>query len=55
VPLAKKRKILIFAHVPPPRHRQSVVVQVFMEGLQRVVFEVGAVGVGKLARLGAWV
>jgi len=32
--LAKKRKILVFAHVPPPHHGQSVMVQVLLEGLR---------------------
>jgi hypothetical protein len=26
----KKRKILVFAHVPPPHHGQSVMVQVML-------------------------
>lgn len=30
----KKRKILIFAHVPPPHHGQSVMVQLLLEGLR---------------------
>jgi glycosyltransferase involved in cell wall biosynthesis len=30
----KKRKILVFAHVPPPHHGQSVMVQVLLEGLR---------------------
>jgi len=29
-----KRKILVFAHVPPPHHGQSVMVQVLLEGLR---------------------
>jgi glycosyltransferase involved in cell wall biosynthesis len=29
-----KRKILVFAHVPPPHHGQSVMVQVMLEGLR---------------------
>ena len=29
----KRRKILIFAHVPPPHHGQSVMVQILLEGL----------------------
>jgi len=28
-----KRKILVFAHVPPPHHGQSVMVQILLEGL----------------------
>jgi hypothetical protein len=28
-----KRKILVFAHVPPPHHGQSVMMQVLLEGL----------------------
>jgi hypothetical protein len=30
----KKRKILVFAHVPPPHHGQSVMVQVLLDGLR---------------------
>jgi len=30
----KKRKILIFALVPPPHHGQSVMVQVLLDGLR---------------------
>lgn len=30
----KKRKILVFAHVPPPHHGQSVMVQVMLDGLR---------------------
>jgi len=30
----KKRKILVFAHVPPPHHGQSVMVQIMLEGLR---------------------
>ncbi len=29
-----KRKILVFAHVPPPHHGQSVMVQILLEGLR---------------------
>ena len=29
-----KRKILVFAHVPPPHHGQSVMVQIMLEGLR---------------------
>ena len=29
-----KRKILVFAHVPPPHHGQSVMVQVLLDGLR---------------------
>jgi len=32
-----KRKILVFAHVPPPHHGQSVMVQVLLEGLRAKV------------------
>jgi len=32
--LVKKRKILVFAHVPPPHHGQSVMVQVLLDGLR---------------------
>jgi glycosyltransferase involved in cell wall biosynthesis len=34
VRFVNKRKILIFAHVPPPHHGQSVMVQVLLEGLR---------------------
>ena len=30
----KKRTILVFAHVPPPHHGQSVIVQVLLDGLR---------------------
>jgi hypothetical protein len=30
----KKRKILVFSHVPPPHHGQSVMVQIMLEGLR---------------------
>ena len=30
----KKRKILVFAHVPPPHHGQSVMVQILLDGLK---------------------
>lgn len=30
----KKRKILVFAHVPPPHHGQSVMVQALLDGLR---------------------
>jgi glycosyltransferase involved in cell wall biosynthesis len=30
----KKRRILVFAHVPPPHHGQSVMVQVLLDGLR---------------------
>ena len=30
----KKRKILVFAHVPPPHHGQSVMVQIMLVGLK---------------------
>jgi len=41
----KKRKILVFAHVPPPHHGQSVMVQVLLEGLSADPrFEVHHVG-----------
>jgi hypothetical protein len=33
----KKRKILVFAHVPPPHDGQSVMVQVMLEGLRAEV------------------
>ena len=29
----KKRRILVFAHVPPPHHGQSVMVQILLQGL----------------------
>ena len=29
-----KRKILVIAHVPPPHHGQSVMVQIMLEGLR---------------------
>jgi hypothetical protein len=29
-----KRKILVFAHAPPPHHGQSVEVQILLEGLR---------------------
>jgi hypothetical protein len=29
-----KRKILVFSHVPPPHHGQSVMVQIMLEGLR---------------------
>jgi hypothetical protein len=29
-----KRKILFFAHVPPPHHGQSVMVKIMLEGLR---------------------
>lgn len=31
VPTVNKRKILVFAHVPPPHHGQSVMVQVLLD------------------------
>jgi hypothetical protein len=34
VRFANKRKILVFAHVPPPHHGQSVMVQILLEGLR---------------------
>jgi glycosyltransferase involved in cell wall biosynthesis len=32
--IVKKRKFLVFAHVPPPHHGQSVMVQILLEGLR---------------------
>ena len=32
--VGRKLKILVFAHVPPPHHGQSVMVEIMLEGLQ---------------------
>jgi glycosyltransferase involved in cell wall biosynthesis len=37
-PVSERRKILVFAHVPPPHHGQSAMVKLMLEGLRSGVY-----------------